>query len=132
MAGPTKWLTVLSGYFHIHSQYIFLLLTFREVIYIIIHLTSLGSPLFHRFFIDHLLTTFAKGDQVVSNRSFRPSKIPGILIRQHRSRKHGVRFDQYFAIYYRFNGKNYQEGVGWASDGWTPTKVRNLLVPCND
>lgn len=56
------------------------------------------------------------------------SKIPGVRFREHPTRKHGLRADQYFTIYYRHNGRNYEEGVGWASEGWTPSKVRDLLA----
>lgn len=57
------------------------------------------------------------------SRKYLSTKFPGIRYRQHPTRKHGLQFDKYFAVYYRFNGKNYEEGVGWASQGWTLEKV---------
>jgi hypothetical protein len=53
--------------------------------------------------------------------------VPGVLFREHKTRKHGVKKDRYFIIYYRFNGKNYQEAVGWGSQGWNAKKSRDLL-----
>ena len=53
--------------------------------------------------------------------------VPGVLFREHKTRKHGVKKDRYFVIYYRFNGKNYQEAVGWGSQGWNAKKARDLL-----
>lgn len=55
------------------------------------------------------------------------TKFPGIRSRKHLTRKHGVQFDRYFAIYYQLDGKRKEEGVGWASKGWTPAKVFSLL-----
>jgi integrase len=43
----------------------------------------------------------------------------GIRYRKHKTRKHGVRFDRYFAIRYQRDGKRVEEGLGWASEGWT-------------
>ncbi len=55
------------------------------------------------------------------------TSFPGIRYREHKIRKHGVNFDRYFTIYYRINGKQKEEGVGWANEGWTLTKVSILL-----
>lgn len=55
------------------------------------------------------------------------TKFPGIRYREHKTRKHGVSFDRYFSIYYRIKGKQKEEGVGWASEGWTIAKVSILL-----
>jgi len=52
---------------------------------------------------------------------------PGVRYRKHPTRKNGVKFDQYFAIYYQLNGKRKEEGVGWATNGWTAKKVFGLL-----
>ncbi len=51
------------------------------------------------------------------------TKYPGVRYREHKSRKHGIRPDQYFAIRYQKDGKRKEEGVGWASEGWTPSNV---------
>lgn len=35
--------------------------------------------------------------------------------------------DKYFAIRYYVNGRRKEEGIGWATEGWNPEKVHNLL-----
>ncbi|MBC8177414.1 MAG: site-specific integrase [Deltaproteobacteria bacterium] len=56
------------------------------------------------------------------------SDYPGVRYRKHKTRKHGIKFDQYFAIYYQFNGKRKEEGLGWASKGWTAKKANLVLA----
>lgn len=56
------------------------------------------------------------------------TKYPGVRFREHKTRKHGIRPDQYFAIRYQKDGKRKEEGVGWASEGWTPSKVALKLA----
>ncbi len=56
------------------------------------------------------------------------TKYPGVRYREHKSRKHGIRPDQYFAIRYQKDGKRKEEGVGWASEGWTPSNVALKLA----
>lgn len=54
----------------------------------------------------------------------------GVRYREHVTRKHNGRFDRYFTIYYKVNGKLHEEALGWASDGWTEIKAaieRNKL-----
>ena len=55
------------------------------------------------------------------------TKIPGVRFRKHKSRKNGVQFDRYYAIYYQTDGKRKEEGIGWASEKWTPTKALTIL-----
>lgn len=55
------------------------------------------------------------------------TQYPGVRFREHPSRKHGVRADQYFSIYYRLDGKRREEGLGWASQGWTAKKASAVL-----
>ena len=43
----------------------------------------------------------------------------GVRFREHKVRKHGVRKDRYFSIYYQLNGKQREEGIGWSSERWT-------------
>jgi len=43
----------------------------------------------------------------------------GVRYRKHPTRKHGVNYDQYFIIRYRLDGKDKEEGLGWASEGMT-------------
>jgi len=55
----------------------------------------------------------------------------GIRYRKHPTRKAaktGIKKDRYFAIYYRLEGKQKNEGVGWESHGWTEEKVKMLYV----
>jgi len=56
------------------------------------------------------------------------SKHPGIRFREHPTRKHGKGRDKYFFIRYQREGKRVEEGVGWASDGWTMEDVSILLA----
>ena len=52
----------------------------------------------------------------------------GIRKYEHLTRKHGKRPDVYYAIRYTVDGKRYEEGLGWASKGWTLEKVRETLA----
>lgn len=52
----------------------------------------------------------------------------GVRCRIHSSRRHGVKFDRYFLIRYRFNGKLREEGLGWSSEGWTEKKAAAILA----
>ncbi len=52
----------------------------------------------------------------------------GVRFREHKNRKHGAIPDRYFVIYYKRKGKLFEEAVGWAGDGWTPTKCFELLA----
>jgi len=53
---------------------------------------------------------------------------PGVRFYKHKTRKHGVKYDQYFAIRYQKNGKRQEEGLGWASDGWTAERASEELA----
>ena len=53
---------------------------------------------------------------------------PGVRYKRHPTRKHGVNWDQYFTIRHKVPGKDEEgleiikdkeEGLGWASEGWT-------------
>ena len=52
---------------------------------------------------------------------------PGVRFREHPTRKNGVRRDQYFTIRYKHNGKDREEGLGWASENWTAAKAYERL-----
>lgn len=52
---------------------------------------------------------------------------PGIRIREHDIRKHGIRFDRYFSVYFKANGKMVEQYLGWASEGWTLEKAQSTL-----
>lgn len=58
--------------------------------------------------------------------SFKATKYTGVRFRCHESRKHGVQPDKYFVIRYRSNGKLREEGLGWASQGWSPAKAHKV------
>src|SRR3990170_119184 len=51
----------------------------------------------------------------------------GVRYRKHPTRKHGVKMDQYFTIRYKLQGKDKEEGLGWASEGWTEKKAYGHL-----
>lgn len=55
------------------------------------------------------------------------SDIKGIRYREHDTRKHGKQKDEYYFIRYTHNQKTKEEGVGWASEGWTLQKVAKEL-----
>jgi len=61
-------------------------------------------------------------------RLWKSTKYPGVRYREHKTRKHGIRPDQYFSIRYQKDGKRKEEGVGWASEGWSPQKVALKLA----
>ncbi len=56
------------------------------------------------------------------------TKIQGVRYREHASRKHGLQPDRYFIIRYRVDGKEKEEGLGWASLGWTVAKAADTLA----
>lgn len=51
---------------------------------------------------------------------------PGVRYREHKERRHGIKKDRYFSIYYRLDGKRKEEGLGWASEGWSANKAHIL------
>ncbi|MBW1848539.1 MAG: hypothetical protein JRJ27_15700 [Deltaproteobacteria bacterium] len=54
---------------------------------------------------------------------WKKTRFPGVRYYEHKSRKHGIQKDKYFAIRYQRNGKRKEEGLGWSSDGWTASKA---------
>lgn len=54
------------------------------------------------------------------------SKHPGVRYREHPTRKHGVKKDRYFMIRLFVDGRSVEEGLGWASQGWTEIKAATL------
>ncbi len=56
------------------------------------------------------------------------TKYPGVRYREHATRKHGVQFDRYYAVRYTLDGKRHEEGLGWASAGWTPANAAEELA----
>jgi len=55
------------------------------------------------------------------------TNFPGVRYRKHPTRKNGVNLDQYFTIRYKLNGKDKEEGLGWASQNWTAAKAYQRL-----
>ena len=51
----------------------------------------------------------------------------GVRYREHGTRKHGIKPDRYYTIYFRRDGKQVFEKIGWASEGWTLEKVIDEL-----
>jgi integrase len=51
----------------------------------------------------------------------------GIRYRQHATRKHGARFDRYFTLRFSVDGKQVEEALGWASEGWTVARAQEEL-----
>lgn len=52
----------------------------------------------------------------------------GIRKYEHLSRKHGKKYDTYYALRYTAHGTRREEGLGWTSEGWTLEKVRATLA----
>jgi integrase len=53
---------------------------------------------------------------------------PGIRYRQHPTRKHGARLDRYFTLRFSANGRQVEEALGWASEGWTVARAQEELI----
>ena len=53
---------------------------------------------------------------------------PGIRCRKHATRKHGAQFDRYFTLRFSVAGKQVEEALGWASEGWTVAKAQEKLA----
>jgi len=51
----------------------------------------------------------------------------GIRFKEHHERKNGIKLDRYFSIYYRVDGKQHEQGVGWGSEGMTVEKAMSIL-----
>ena len=51
------------------------------------------------------------------------SKFPGVRFREHPTRRWNGKPDRYFTIRYKINGKQKQEALGWASEGWNAQKA---------
>lgn len=54
---------------------------------------------------------------------WKKTNYPGVRFREHPTRKHGLQKDRYFSIYYRVDGKRREEGLGWASAGWSAERA---------
>ena len=56
------------------------------------------------------------------------TQYPGVRYREHKTRRNGVRKDRYFSVRYKLDGKDREEGLGWASAGWTAEKAAGELA----
>src|SRR5438067_9840953 len=52
---------------------------------------------------------------------------PGIRARDHETRRHGVRLDRYFTLRYSADGRQIEEALGWASEGWSLARAQEEL-----
>jgi integrase len=53
---------------------------------------------------------------------------PGIRVREHPSRRHGsARRDRYFTLRFSVEGRQVEEALGWASEGWTLERAQEEL-----
>lgn len=60
------------------------------------------------------------------SRTLHPTDYPGVRYREHPTRKHGVRKDRYFFIRHTYQGKTYEEGLGWASEGFSAEQASQV------
>ena len=53
---------------------------------------------------------------------------PGIRYRTHATRKHGAKLDRYYTLRFSVAGKQVEEALGWASEGWTVKLAQEKLA----
>jgi integrase len=51
----------------------------------------------------------------------------GIRVRDHATRKHGARRDRYFTLRFSVDGRQIEEALGWASEGWSLVRAQEEL-----
>jgi integrase len=52
---------------------------------------------------------------------------PGVRARTHATRRHGARRDRYFTLRFSVDGRQLEEALGWASEGWTVERALETL-----
>lgn len=52
---------------------------------------------------------------------------PGIRARKHLTRRYGARMDRYFTLRFSVKGRQVEEALGWASEGWTVERAQETL-----
>src|SRR5260370_25361932 len=52
---------------------------------------------------------------------------PGIRARDHATRKYGVKLDRYFTLRFSVEGRQVEDALGWASEGWTLARAQEEL-----
>jgi site-specific recombinase XerD len=55
------------------------------------------------------------------------TQYPGVRYREHKIRIYNRKLDRYFFIRYRIDGKQKEEAIGWASEGWNATRASGIL-----
>jgi len=55
------------------------------------------------------------------------ASFPGVRFYKHKTRRYGVKYDQYFSGSYQVNKKRKNIGFGWGSEGWTEKDVWEKL-----
>jgi len=56
-------------------------------------------------------------------KKWKSSGTRGVRYYEHETRKHGIKKDRYYAIRFTVDGKQIEEGMGWASQGMTEEKA---------
>ena len=59
---------------------------------------------------------------------WKPSGVSGIRFYEHETRRHGLKKDRYYAIRFKCKSFSNDEGLGWATDGWTLAKATELIT----
>lgn len=58
-----------------------------------------------------------------------PTNYPGVRYYTHQTRLCNRKPDQYFSIRYRTaDGRQHEDGIGWASKGWTAKKAHDIMA----
>src|ERR1700731_1904222 len=52
---------------------------------------------------------------------------PGIRVRDHATRRHGVRPDRDFTLRFSGDGRQVEEALGWTAAGWTLARAQEEL-----
>jgi len=53
---------------------------------------------------------------------------PNVVYHEHKTRKHNGKPDRSFLLRHRYNGKQYEEALGWASQGWNAVRVSGIMA----
>jgi len=61
------------------------------------------------------------------SRTLHPTDYPGVRYREHPTRRRGPKPDRYFFIRHTYAGKTYEEGLGWASQGFSAVQANGIL-----
>lgn len=78
--------------------------------------------------LDQIDTWDYAGTNKAGDMAWKSTGQPGVRYREHPTRKHFGQPDRYYAIRTYASGKSREEGLGWASEGWTAKKAAALLA----